>query len=145
MKPIIYLSATVTEFEYRKKCIHDYSDDFVFIDPIQNTSKIALLKDDFQGIVDRSVRASDTQVIEIVEKDKNDILSSDYMVVYINTPTFGTIMEILYAHEYDIPVYGINPNGKYINDIWFRYHVQNIYESVDECYNAIKLLGYPQL
>jgi hypothetical protein len=40
-----------------------------------------------------------------------------------------------------IPIYVINPNEKFKNDIWLKYHVQKMFKTIDSCFEHIRLIS----
>ena len=118
-KLVIYLAGHVPEYEYRKYCIENYGDEYELFDPI--------------------LMVPEDQAIEIiVEDDKVAIRKSDILIAFIEKASFGTGMEIPFAYDLDIPVFIVNPNGKFINDTWLVYHSEKMFRSLDECFSYIK-------
>lgn len=74
---------------------------------------------------------------EVVEKDKQLIIDSDIVIAYVEEPSFGTVMEIIYAYEQGIPVYLINPNKKHMMNFWIRYHSTKSFENISDCFDEI--------
>jgi len=60
-------------------------------------------------------------VAEIVEGDKDDIDGADLVVAYCWQVSWGTGMEIFYAHSQGIPVVAVVPEGMRVSP-WLRYH-----------------------
>ena len=119
MKIQIYLSGESNESEYREYVKKNYS--FLdFFDPIEEA--------DFK--IDNHE--------QIVIRDKLAIEDSDILVAYVRVISFGTIMEILHAWDSQIPVYVINPGGKFIGDIWLKYHTSRFFDTIDKCFDFIK-------
>lgn len=56
---------------------------------------------------------------------------------YIFNPSFGTLGELYYAESKPMPVYIINPNRVWTNDIWLKYQATKIFEDIDECFRFI--------
>jgi hypothetical protein len=137
----IYLAGHSLEFEYREYCKKHYSQDFELIDPIDRSLDV-LQKDilNVKGIASGKIPLSDEVMTYIVEEDKKDILRSKYVLAYIMKPTFGTIMEIMFAYCNNIPVFAVNPNNEWCGDIWLRYHVGGVFETLDECFTYINAL-----
>jgi len=76
---------------------------------------------------------------EVIARDKREIENSDYVVSYIDRPSFGTIMEIKHAFDkQNIMVMVINPNGKYLKDLWLGYHIHHFFVNVEECAKYIE-------
>ncbi len=123
MKIKVYLAGYVGESEFRKK--FKEVDIIDAIDPIEQSKE--LYRDIFNNYNEESVK-------KIVENDKKLILESDLLIAYIRIgPTAGTSMEIMYAFEHNIPVYIIDPTGRWKTDIWYNYHATRIFKSNDEC------------
>jgi nucleoside 2-deoxyribosyltransferase len=116
----IYLAGHVGETEYRRYVNEKYCNMFKINDPLQ------LIE----------IRPNITRD-EIVREDKSLIFESYILVAYIQKPTFGTIMEVIYAFEHDIPVYVINPGYTFKNDIWLSYHTKKFFNDIDSCFSFI--------
>jgi nucleoside 2-deoxyribosyltransferase len=67
----------------------------------------------------------------IVEGDKADIRKSDLVLAYCWKKSFGTPMEIIYAHMIGIPVFAVVPKGVPVSP-WIRYHVALVLDNIDE-------------
>jgi len=117
----VYLSGHVKETEYRKYAQEKYGKSYCLINPIEiHNGDQRFFPDDF-----------------IVEDDKTLIDLCDYMVVYINKPTFGTLMEIMYAFIKGKPVIVVNPSGEYFDDIWLKYHATEMFQTIDDAFTYI--------
>ncbi len=46
-------------------------------------------------------------------------------------------MEIFYAWTKHIPVYVIDPSGKFASDVWLEYHTMRSFTEIDECFEYI--------
>lgn len=113
----VYLAGHYLEKEYRRYVVKKYSSYFKLILPIDiDYKKYSKL---------------------VVVHDKRQIRKCDMVVVFLRKPTFGTIMEIMYAYTKRKPVYFVNPNQKYINDVWVKYHVKESFLSLDECFQFL--------
>jgi nucleoside 2-deoxyribosyltransferase len=86
---------------------------FDFVDPMRR---------DYRGIEDGNVK-------EIVELDKQDILSCDAILVMYKKPSVGTSMEIYFAWSLHIPVIVINESNGSISP-WLQYHATEIFDNV---------------
>jgi nucleoside 2-deoxyribosyltransferase len=95
--------------------------DFEFVDP---------MKRDYRG-----KEADDYR--EIVDLDKQDVRSVDYLVVMYTQPSVGTAMEILYAWTIGKPVVVINESNKPVSP-WLRYHATAIVETKESALNKLK-------
>jgi nucleoside 2-deoxyribosyltransferase len=58
---------------------------------------------------------------EIVENDKKDINSCEFLLVNYDKPSVGTSMEILYAFERGKQVFLVHPPGAKLSP-WLNYH-----------------------
>ena len=68
----------------------------------------------------------------IIEKDLKHIIESDGVIAYIDGSTsYGTIMEIVYARILGKMVLIVCTNG-YESHPWLRYHVHEIFTSLEE-------------
>lgn len=115
--PKVYLAGHYYEKEYRRYVVKKYSSYFKLILPIDiDYKKYPTL---------------------VVSHDKKQLRRCDIVVVFLRKPTFGTIMEIMYAYMKKKPVYFVNPNQKYINDIWIKSHVKRSFLSLDECFQFL--------
>lgn len=74
---------------------------------------------------------------EVPDINKWWIDSCNIYVGCIYNPSFGTLGELYYAKSKPMPVYIINPNRVWTNDIWLRYHANKIFEDIDECFRYI--------
>jgi nucleoside 2-deoxyribosyltransferase len=85
----------------------------------------------------RDYRGREEQcVTEIVDGDKNDISSSDVVIANCWQVSWGTAMEIHFAHSLSKPVIAVAPPGARVSP-WLRYHAV-IVRSLDE---ALALAG----
>ena len=81
--------------------------------------------------------------VYVVARDKAEIQKCDILVAYIQRPTVGTSMEILYAHMLGTkPIIIINPNGKMLGDLWLRSCSQCWTKSILECSEWIKSMRF---
>ena len=113
----IYLSGTKYEKEpdmsWKKRLIEKLgTEKFSYFDPIPGTAK----------------------GYEVIPRDKREIENADYLVAFINRPTFGTIMEVKHAFDcQNIIILVINPNREYHKDLWLSYHIHTSFNSVEDC------------
>lgn len=119
MKIQIYLSGKKEECRYRDYVKKNYSFLNLF-DPIEE--------------VDSKIDSYE----QIVINDKISIENSDLLVAYIRELSFGTIMEIHHAWNFQIPVYVINPGKEYVDDVWLKYHTTRFFDNINECFDYIK-------
>jgi nucleoside 2-deoxyribosyltransferase len=73
---------------------------------------------------------------EIVEQDKDDILSCDILLANLHTPSAGTSMEIYYAYLNLRRVISIVPKGHRVSP-WVRYHSNAVVETLVDALTAI--------
>jgi len=79
----------------------------------------------------------------MIARDKAEISNCDIFVAYIQRPTFGTSMEIMYASLLNTkPILVINPNEKYFNDLWLRGHAHIICGSIESCVSHIQTMRF---
>jgi len=74
----------------------------------------------------------------IVENDKHYIDKSDVLIAYIENYSAGTLLEIGYAYQRNIPIYIINPSCNCMRDFWLNYHVNKFFKSTRTCMEYIK-------
>ena len=127
----VYLSGSVREEKYRDYVIEKYSDVLRIFDPMRSID---------EKLIDKAVnkeRLNDHEISRIVLFDKAAIKKCDILVAYMEIYSAGTIMEILYTYEHDIPVIIIDPLKNMREDIWIRYHSLKFLDSIDECFDYI--------
>jgi hypothetical protein len=76
----------------------------------------------------------------IVRRDKMLIETCHVLVAYVRVgPTWGTTMEIIYAHDHGIPVFVIDPTPgfKYASDAWCRFHTTKLFSSIEDCFDFL--------
>lgn len=79
----------------------------------------------------------------MVSRDKAEIQKCDIFVAYIQRPSFGTAMEILYASSLMTkPVLIINPNMSLAGDLWVEYHSDMICLNIADCVEHIKTIRF---
>lgn len=71
----------------------------------------------------------------IVEGDKQDILSADAVLVNGGRPTWGTAMEVLYAHQFGKRVVAFI--GKQRPSPWLTYHCQYVFPDLEDALTAL--------
>jgi nucleoside 2-deoxyribosyltransferase len=74
---------------------------------------------------------------EIVENDKEDILSCDALLVYYDKPSVGTSMEILFAHQLGKRMVLVDKSDKPLSP-WLLYHCDVIVKSLDEAIEVLR-------
>jgi len=78
-----------------------------------------------------------------IARDKSAITNCDIFVAYIERPSFGTAMEIMYASMlHTKPILIINPKGKFIHDLWLNFHSHLICADVESCADHIKTMRF---
>lgn len=129
LKLTIYLAGTVSANNYREYVNEKYGDKFNFYDPLKNITR----KEISEIIGDTCGH------IFVVRRDKKWILKSDILVAYIKDgiSSFGTSMEIIFAHENSIPVFLIDETTKSFDDYWIRFHTTQFFYSIDDCFHYI--------
>jgi hypothetical protein len=116
----VYLAGHSLEDEYRRIVKKEYGENIDLVDPI-SFHKLA-----------------GTDPLDIPPKDKELILSCHVLVAYIRKATFGTIMEIMFAYIYRIPVILIDmTGGEAARDIWIAYHISGAYYSIRSCFDYL--------
>ena len=79
----------------------------------------------------RAERYAELIASDLVRKDLRFILASDGVLAIIDGSTsYGTLMEIVYAHLYGLPVYLIISNGHHDHP-WLKYHSDKIFRSCE--------------
>jgi len=107
---------------------------------IEKRLGISLLNPFYDNDRDGEIEKIDSGEIEkyeidpdtIVSRDLQAINDSDYLVAIIDgTVSYGTIMEIVYAFAWGIPVYIICSNGHHRHP-WLQYHAIGVYTTLEE-------------
>ena len=127
----IYLAGYENETEYRREAKELYSDKIKLFDPMSEVEWEILEKKK------NGIDLSSDDIIKIVEEDKDAIRNSTALVAYVKQFTAGTMMEILYAYEYGIPVYLIDPDNKLFKNVWLCYHVDEFFKDIKSCFDHI--------
>jgi hypothetical protein len=73
---------------------------------------------------------------EIIEKDKEDIDNSEIILVWIDKPSFGTAMEIMYANMNGQTVFVVNNIGDALSP-WVAYHATLVFNTLRDACEAI--------
>ena len=125
-KKTIYLAGYSKELEYRRIVKEKYSEHFHLIDPM-----------DFE--IEKLAKTMDVENAShlVITRDKEMIIGSDILVAYVNRPSFGTMMEIMFAFMNGIPVYIINENKEWLNDFWLYYHATELFTSIELCFEYL--------
>lgn len=91
-----------------------------FVDPTRR---------DYRGVEDLNVE-------EIVELDKADIDTCEYVVAYCPHPSVGTSMEVFYAWSQGQTVIVWIPQGVTVSP-WLRYHSARVFNFATEVESAL--------
>lgn len=92
----------------------------------------ALLGRPTKDPMDRDYRGKEAENLKIlVEKDKEEIRGCIAVLAYVDKPSIGTAMEILYAWERNIKVVVVNATGKPPSP-WLAYHADLIVETLED-------------
>lgn len=112
----IYLAGCSDETEYRKEAKEKYGNAFELIDPMET------IPDD----------------ISIIPKRDFELIDScDCILAYINKPSFGTSMEILYSYQNCIPCIIVNPDLRFEFDPWIFNHCRYVTYNLENGFNYI--------
>ena len=126
MKPVIYLCGGINGLSddectgWRSHSKARLKMWFKFLDPMRR---------DYRGREDESVR-------EIITGDKKDIDNSDLILAYCNQPSWGTAMEIFYAHSIGKRV--ITVCNKDRISPWLMFHSIYVSSTLDSAIEWIK-------
>ena len=112
--------------EWREKVKQDLKDKYVFLDPMVR---------DY-----RDPDVANRNYIDIVEKDKNDILQSDIILLNAWKTSVGTSMECLFAYQEGKGII-IKCDDKTVLSPWFRYHTDFVVETWEEAYEKIDIIS----
>jgi len=134
----IYIAGAVEEVNYRTYVHKHYTDKFDILDPLKEIEP-RIHDIDVVKWAEKKTELSDDVIKKIVEIDKEAILTCDCMVVYMVKYTAGTIMEILFAYEHNIPVYVIDPREYFRKDVWIKYHSTEFFTMIDGAFDYIQL------
>lgn len=116
-KPKIYLAGETNEQNYRDLVKKQFNLLLDFIDPFESVDH------------DRSPDS-------IVKQDMKLIDKCDLFLAYVNTKSFGTVMEIKYAYDNLKPVYVIT-TPEYSKDFWLSTHSTKTFFDIDTCLTDI--------
>jgi nucleoside 2-deoxyribosyltransferase len=75
-------------------------------------------------------------VAEIITGDKFDIRNSDVVIANCWQPSWGTAMEIHYAHEIGVPVIVVLPADARVSP-WLTYHAEMIVHDIKQAVDKI--------
>ena len=81
-------------------------------------------------------------VREIVENDKADIESCDWVLVYYDRPSVGTAMEVLYANQHHKGVVIVDVSAKPLSP-WMSYHSDCSVPTLNEALEFLKNVEGP--
>lgn len=97
------------------------------------TDTLDPMRRDYRGKEDESVS-------DIVRGDLDDIqVSSDCLLVNAEKPSWGTAMEIVYAHQIGLPIVAFVLPESRISP-WLRYHCSEVFLSLNAAINYINAL-----
>ena len=78
-----------------------------------------------------------------VPRDKAEITNCDIFIAYIQNPSIGTSMEIMFASLLNTkPIIIINPNDNITGNLWIEAHAHYICGSIEEAAEAIKTMRF---
>jgi hypothetical protein len=77
----------------------------------------------------------DECVTEIIDGDKADIVDSDVLLVNATRPSWGTAMEVFFAHSIGKRVLSVVPNDPV--SPWLRYHSSGIYRTISSAMETL--------
>jgi len=133
----IYLAGTVTATNYRDHVHNAWGNTFELVDPIKrNDPEFANRGTSLDKVIAGEYFIDDDFASTIVTEDKEMIANSDYVVAYIETPTFGTVMEVMFSYILSKPVFVIAPLNIQ-KDVWLRIHTTMFFTEIDECFETI--------
>lgn len=101
----------------------------------------SLLSDDVFSFYDPNPQPD--PLLIVVPRDKAEISNSDILVAYIQKPSIGTSMEIMFASLLNTkPIIVINPNTCLYGNPWIDCHVHYICGSVEGAAEVIKNMNF---
>jgi len=113
----IYLAGCTDEVEYRKEVKEKYGKEFDLVDPMEDIPK---------------------DISTIPFRDLDLIDSCNYVLAYVNKPSFGTSMEIFYSFENFISCIFINPDLRFKYDPWIFSHCKFITHDLESGFEFIR-------
>lgn len=148
----VYLGGNIKDAEqFRRDCqflLSSYGylrNKIKLLDPQKNSESILNIYDHEQELYKTDEYPTFIKEL-IVKDDKKMIDSCDFVMCYIEKPSFGTVMEIMYAYEKNIPVLVILPTTNYEhlkNDVWLSFHATHFFHhaltSLDYIHKHIEL------
>lgn len=85
-------------------------------------------------------KMNDVDPEEIVTNDLRLIESADMVIAILDdVPTYGTIMEMVYAHQMNKPIFCVVLNGHETNP-WLRYHATKIFKQLEDMELILSLM-----
>ncbi len=100
-----------------------------------------LLSDDVYEFFDPDPKEGSK--LYVVARDKAEIQKCDILIAYIQYPTVGTSMEILYASMLETKaIIVINPNAKMIENLWLVAHAHLITTTIENCVDHVKSMKF---
>ena len=76
----------------------------------------------------------------IVLADLDDIETCDAVIVNATRPSWGTAMEIVYADQYEVPVFAFLGKDPHFASPWLTYHCRAVVETIEQAAAAIRAL-----
>ena len=129
MKLRIYLAGYSEEYEYRNYVIQEYGN----IDKLDIVNPLNTNYDDIYENIGKNCCMH-----YLVTRDKKLILTCHVLIAYVRVgSTWGTTMEVIYAYSNHIPVFLIDPTKNYRTNPWLRFHVCEVFDGIDECFDFI--------
>lgn len=81
----------------------------------------------------------------IVMDDKRDVLASRALLVFVDRPSVGTAMEVMFAFERGLPIHVVNQMGAALSP-WHVFHATEVHDLLDgACARLRSLLLRPRL
>jgi nucleoside 2-deoxyribosyltransferase len=100
--------------------------------------KEAFPQHDFLDPMTRDYRGNELENYKkLVEEDKKEILNCDFFIAYCPFPSFGTAMEIIFAHYNKKPSLIITPKNKPLSP-WLKYHATILDYDLDKAIMELK-------
>ncbi|MFR3656790.1 MAG: nucleoside 2-deoxyribosyltransferase domain-containing protein [Eisenbergiella sp.] len=141
MKKMVYLSGACKNESYeeragwRRKCsewINNYSDNFTVFNPVDYFD---YSRDDHQS------------ELEVFKFERRKVKEASVILVNLNNAnqSVGTVAELVWAYEKDIPVIGFYDGGSDISHVheWIRLMCDRTFDGKDAMIDALKyIVGY---
>ena len=86
--------------------------------------------------MDRDYRGREADsFVDIITQDKRDVLDADVLLAYVQKPSVGTSMEVLYAWEHGKRVLVVAPDAV---SPWLRYHSEAVFSTLDDALDYLR-------